>query len=76
MAGEPTATFVVEYPCDRGCQVELDLSDIHLRYTHGQMLRAAEDAHLAAHQRELVRVFSPRPEVTVRALSTISGRAA
>lgn len=61
------ATFVVEYPCDRMCQVELDLSDIHNRFTRGQMLRTAEDAHVEAHGREPVRVFSPRPEVTVRA---------
>jgi hypothetical protein len=61
------ATFVVEYPCDRRCQVELDLSDIHLRFTHGQMLRTAEDAHLEAHEADAVKVFSPRPEVVVRA---------
>lgn len=73
---EPMAMLVVEYACDRGCQVELDLSDIHLRYTHRQMLGAAEDAHLAAHGREPVRVFSPRPEVTVRAALVADARAA
>jgi hypothetical protein len=61
------ATFVVEYPCDRRCQVELDLSDIHLRFTHGQMLRTADGVHLEAHEADAVKVFNPRAEVVVRA---------
>lgn len=74
---DPMATFVVEYPCARRCQVELDLSDIHLRFTHAQMLRAAEDAHLAAHEADPVRAFRPRPEAIVRAgLVATSGGAA
>jgi hypothetical protein len=64
---QPMATFVVEYPCDRRCQVELDLSEIHARFTHGQMLRVAEGVHLEAHEAAAVRVFSPRPEAVVRA---------
>lgn len=70
---EPMAALVVEYPCDRRCQVELDLDGIHIRFTHGQMLRTAEDAHLAAHEVDPVKVFRPRPEAVVRAGLVASG---
>jgi len=63
----PMATLVVEYPCARRCQVELDLTDIHIRFTHGQMLRAAESAHLQAHERAAVKTLTVGSGATVRA---------
>jgi hypothetical protein len=63
------ATLVVEYGCTRSCQVEFDLTDVHAKYTHGQMLRTVESAHLKAHEREAVKVCTPIPDVTVRAVA-------
>jgi hypothetical protein len=46
------AMFSVEYACDRRCQVEFDLSDVHIRFTLGQMLASVEMAHDKAHTKE------------------------
>ncbi|WP_045740795.1 hypothetical protein [Actinoplanes rectilineatus] len=46
----PQPSFFVDYPCDRHCQVEVDVADAHLRYTLGQMLRAAEVQHRKLHE--------------------------
>lgn len=66
-AGMP-ATLTVEFGCDRACQVELDLDDVHIRFTLGQMLERARLAHADAHAREWpTRVFAWRDDVLVRA---------
>lgn len=44
------ASFTVEYPCDRCCRAEMDLAGVHLRFTHRQMLAAAEEVHGRAHR--------------------------
>lgn len=72
-AGVP-ATLTVEQECDRRCQVEFDLSEVHVRYTLGQMLAIVETAHTAAHTSDPVRVYRYRAEVLVRA-GTLAGAA-
>ena len=46
------ATFTVEHDCPRRCQTEFDLDGIHVRFTLGMMLAAAEKAHDEAHATE------------------------
>jgi hypothetical protein len=66
-AGIP-ATFTLEFDCDRACQVEVDLEDVHVRFTLGQMIERAKLAHADAHAREWpTRVFAWRDDVIVRA---------
>lgn len=48
---DPSPMFTVEYPCARHCRGELDLSGIHLRFTHGQMLRRLDELHDRLHRR-------------------------
>lgn len=72
-AGVP-ATLNVEFHCDRRCQVEFDLEDVHVRFTLGQMLSIAQSAHTDAHAAKPVKVFRYRPEVLVRA-GTLGGAA-
>lgn len=43
-------TYSVEYPCDWACRIELDLDDIHVQYTHGQMRRAVDACHRTVHE--------------------------
>lgn len=66
---ESMATLVVEFGCTRSCQVEFDLSDVKSNYSYGQMLKTVEVAHVAAHEREAVKVCTPIPDVTVRAVA-------
>jgi hypothetical protein len=66
MTAEPAATLVVEYSCDRRCQVEVDVTDRHTRYTKHQMLSDALSAHQAAHRSD-DRVYTGRPGAVVRA---------
>lgn len=63
------ATLVVEYGCTRSCSVEFDMTDVHNKYSYGQMLRTVEAAHVAAHEQEAVKVCRPLPDVTVRAVA-------
>jgi hypothetical protein len=56
-AGRPSA-ITVEYDCDRQCQVELDLSEAHVRMTLGMMQERTAVAHKAAHDAEPVKAFS------------------
>lgn len=42
-------TYFLEFNCERLCQVEFDLAEVHIRFTHGQMLEHAKAAHSAAH---------------------------
>jgi hypothetical protein len=49
---EPDLTFIAEYPCERRCQVEFDVTDVNARFTNNQMRLHADAAHKAAHQAE------------------------
>lgn len=66
MSEEPAATLIVEYSCDRRCQVEVDLNEEHSRYTKHQMLVDATAAHRAAHKYR-VQVYTGHAGATVRA---------
>lgn len=63
-AGVP-ATLTVEFGCDRRCQVELDLSEMHIRFTLGQMLTVVGCAHDGAHA-SVQSVFSYQKTALVR----------
>ncbi|MFG1610354.1 hypothetical protein [Actinoplanes sp. NPDC049265] len=50
MTGGSQAMFVVEYPCDSFCRIEVDLSGEHDRLTLGQMREKAEELHRGVHE--------------------------
>lgn len=52
-------SFVVEYPCDLHCRVEIDLADHHARVTHRQMRDWAEVEHKARHEPKPPEVATP-----------------
>lgn len=54
MTTGPQATFVVEYPCDRFCRIEVDLGGERNQVTMQQMWGKADDLHQ--------RVHDPKPE--------------
>lgn len=56
MTVRPEATFIVEYPCEQHCRVEVDMAAIHMRFTHRQMLNHADGIHEERH--------APPPEPT------------
>lgn len=47
---EVFASYTQDFDCDRRCQVEIDLVDIHVRFTLGMMIAKAEVAHKQAHK--------------------------
>lgn len=49
MTAEPEETFMVAYPCDKHCVVEVDVSDAHSRYTVRQMREKADVEHKRRH---------------------------
>ena len=42
-------SFIAEYPCERRCQVEFDVTDVNVRFTNQQMRLHTKAAHDAAH---------------------------
>jgi hypothetical protein len=46
----PQAVFLVDYPCERHCQVELDLTDMHKQFTLRQMWASADHQHGLRHK--------------------------
>ena len=53
MTAGPQAMFVVEYPCDRFCRVEVDLSGERGQLTLQQMREKADASHERIHEPEL-----------------------
>lgn len=47
---EPQETFLVDYPCDRHCQVEIDLTEVHTKFTIRQARSLAEAEHRERHE--------------------------
>jgi hypothetical protein len=47
------AMFVVEYPCDRFCRIEVDLSGERSQVTLEQMREKADGLHQRGHQPQL-----------------------
>lgn len=52
MSAGPQAMLVVEYPCDRFCRIEVDLSGERGQATLQQMREKADDLHQRVHEPE------------------------
>ncbi len=65
MTATPATTFAVEYPCRRHCRAELDLTGVHTRFTHAQMLRACDDLHKRLHESGRLELSDVAGKVTV-----------
>ena len=73
MTTGPQATFVVEYPCDRFCRIEVDLSGERSQVTLQQMRDKADGLHQRVHEPESAEADVPivdqeaagRPAATV-----------
>jgi hypothetical protein len=52
MTAGPQAMFVVEYPCDRFCRIEVDLSGERGQVTLQQMREKADALHQREHEPE------------------------
>ena len=73
MIAGPQATFVVEYPCDRFCRVEVDLSGERGQVTLQQMREKTDGLHQRIHDPEPAETDAPivdqdaagRPAATV-----------
>lgn len=65
---DPMVTLLVEYACERYCQVEYDTDTAHPRATINQLLAQVKAAHDAAHKADPpVKVFVWRDGTTVKA---------
>ena len=73
MTAGPQAMFVVEYPCDRFCRIEVDLMGERGQVTLQQMRDKADGLHQRIHEPELAEADVPivdedaagRPAATV-----------
>ena len=73
MIAGPHVMFIVEYPCDRFCRVEVDLSGERGQATLQQMREKADGLHRRIHEPELAETDGPigdrdaagRPAATV-----------
>ena len=63
MTSAPQATFVVEYPCDQFCRIEVDLSAEHSQVTLQQMRKKADTAHQRVHEPEGAEAAAETPPV-------------
>jgi hypothetical protein len=69
----PQATFVVEYPCDRFCRIEVEVSDERSHVTLQQLWEKADGLHRHIHEPQLAEADAPvveqeasrRPAATV-----------
>jgi hypothetical protein len=50
VTADPAPSFVVEYPCETHCRIEVDLAGTHLRFTLRQMQQLANIEHDKAHR--------------------------
>lgn len=62
---DPSATLVVEFPCDRHCRAELDLAGIHPRFTHRQMLATVNGFHDDLHTSGELEISSSDGALTI-----------
>ena len=53
MTDAPQAMFVVEYPCDRFCRIEVELIGERNHVTLQQMWEKADTMHRRVHEPEL-----------------------
>ena len=52
MTADPQATLVVEYPCDRFCRIEVDLTGERSQATLQQLRDKADRSHQRVHNPE------------------------
>ena len=74
MSAAPQAMFVVEYPCDKFCRVEVDLSDERGDVTLRQLRDRADGLHRRIHEPELAEgddAPAAGPEAAGRAPATV-----
>jgi hypothetical protein len=75
MTAGPQAMFVVEYPCDRFCRIEVDLSGERGQFTLREMQEQAEQLHQRVHEPEGGEAAEPvaaaEPEPTGRPAATV-----
>jgi len=65
--------FVVEYPCDRFCRIEVDLSGERGQLTLQQMREKADGLHQREHEPDHAEPDAPvpAPEATGRPAATV-----
>ncbi|GAB1689758.1 hypothetical protein [Krasilnikovia sp. M28-CT-15] len=73
MTAGPQVMFVVEYPCDRFCRVEVDLSGERGQLTLQQMREKADGQHQRIHEPEVAETDVPivGGEATGRPAATV-----
>ena len=73
MTTGPQAMLVVEYPCDRFCRIEVDLSGERNQITLQQLREKADRSHRQVHEPELTEADAPtvEPEATGRPAATV-----
>ncbi|MFI5894996.1 hypothetical protein ACIA5D_33345 [Actinoplanes sp. NPDC051513] len=59
MTGGPQATFVVEYPCDRFCRIEVELTGERSQITLQQLWEKADGIHRRVHEPGLAELGAP-----------------
>jgi hypothetical protein len=73
MTAGPQATFVVEYPCDRFCRMEVELTGERNTVTLQQLWEKADERHRRIHEPELAETTAPvvDPEAARRPAATV-----
>ena len=73
MIGGAQTMFIVEYPCDRFCRIEVDLSGERGQITLQQMREKADGLHQREHEPELGEAAEPvvEPEAAGRPAATV-----
>lgn len=73
MTGGPQATFVVEYPCDQFCSIEVELIGEPGHLTLQQMREKADELHRRVHEPEATEAPAPvvTPESAQRPAATV-----
>jgi hypothetical protein len=73
MTADSQATFVVEYPCDQFCRIEVDLTGERGQLTLQQMREKAERSHQLVHEPEHTEADQPaaEPEAPGRPAATV-----
>jgi hypothetical protein len=75
VSADPQAMLVVEYPCDRFCRIEVDVSGERGQFTLREMQEQAEQLHQRAHEPEAAEEAEPvaaaEPEPAGRPAATV-----
>src|SRR5690242_5686970 len=73
VSARPQVMLVVEYPCDRFCRIEVDLSGERSQVTLQQMREKADDLHQRVHEPDQGEAGSPvvEQEATGRPAATV-----